>query len=251
MKNMILLAILGICSAHKGVLDTETLSVRQINEDGFGDETNNYAFAMESFQDSLYVATLNAVSEADMLLFFWGFPFETKGTQIWKGTRTNNGNGDGNGNGKWTWENKVKDGNGNINNYGMRKLVAIGNYMYGVTTNHIDGFEIWRTTDGETWEVIMRGGFNDKDNTSGRGLLAYGDYLYFGVENRRTGAKIWRRQIDTDGDFTAGSEFEEVVNDGIGDTFNYWFSDFVAYKGYMYIGTLNMNGMQLFRTIDG
>ena len=64
-----------------------TISVRQVNDDGFGDQNNNYAFAMEEFNGKLYVSTNNVVTAQGMAAFFLGLPFETNGTQIWRGNQ--------------------------------------------------------------------------------------------------------------------------------------------------------------------
>eukprot|EP00486_Rosalina_sp_Unknown_P014871 CAMPEP_0201594650 /NCGR_PEP_ID=MMETSP0190_2-20130828/191901_1 /ASSEMBLY_ACC=CAM_ASM_000263 /TAXON_ID=37353 /ORGANISM="Rosalina sp." /LENGTH=215 /DNA_ID=CAMNT_0048054345 /DNA_START=832 /DNA_END=1476 /DNA_ORIENTATION=- len=208
---------------------------------GFGDPNNNYAFAMEEFNGKLYVATNNVADELGMALFFIGQPFNTDGTQIWQGDRDNNGD--------WTWDKVVNQGLGNPANYGVRKLQAVGDYLYAVTSNHVTGFEIWRTNDGSTWTVEVGtgasqpGGFGDVDNKSGRGLFVFNGYIYVGVENRASGGKIYRRGIDeATGDYTPNSAWEKIVDGGNGNPLNWWFSDFVEATigddDYLYVGTL-------------
>ncbi|MCP3944050.1 MAG: hypothetical protein GY710_21580 [Desulfobacteraceae bacterium] len=244
----VLLLLVGVfafsSASYANPVPTQTLSVNQVNEDGFGDSTNQYAWSMESFKGSLYVGTLNHThATPGMELFFLGFPVKSNGTQIHKGTRDVDGT--------WAWEKILSDGNGNSDNYGIRKLKVIGDYMYGAVANHVDGFELWRTFDGVNWEVVVDKGLGNPDNTSGRGLSAHDGYLYLGVENRKSGAQIWRRAIADDGDFMENSEWEQVVSAGLGNTSNYWFSDFVEYNGWLYCGTLNLSGMELWRTADG
>ena len=207
-----------------------TITVEQVNEDGFGDQNNNYAFAMEEFQGKLYVSTNNVVDEIGMALFFIGEPFNTDGTQIWRGDRDANGD--------WTWENVVDNGLLNPANYGVRKLQAVGGYLYAVTSNHVTGFEIWRTNDGITWTIevgtgaAIPGGFGDDENKSGRGLYIFNGYIYVGVENRVSGGRIYRRQINTvTGDYAVGSSWDPIVTNGNGNPLNWWFSDFVEYSG--------------------
>ena len=91
-------------------IETGTLRVSQVNEDGFGDPSNNYAWAMEPFKGALYVGTLNAKSTVDMVEFFWALPLQTNGVQIWKGTTDAEG--------EWTWRKVLEDGNGNLKNFG-------------------------------------------------------------------------------------------------------------------------------------
>ncbi|MCP4135760.1 MAG: hypothetical protein GY754_32630 [bacterium] len=236
---------MGFMTGCDEVTETETLSLQQVNEDGFGKTSNQYAWAMETFKGSVYVATLNAENAlpAGMLLFFWGQPFKSAGVDIQRGTIADNG--------EWVWENVLTEGNGNTSNFGIRKMKAIGDFLYAVTVNHVDGFQVWRTVDGESWEAVSEYGFGDINNTSGRGLMAYKGYIYAGVENREEGAQIWRRKITDNGDFAAASAWEQVISGGIDDASNYWFSDFVEYNGYFYTGTLNPTGMELWRTNDG
>ena len=78
---IILLIINNVNSSSCQVI-TDTLCVNQINEDGFGDLHNQYAFSMEVFKGSLYVGTLNANNAADIQLFVFGLPFATNGTQV-------------------------------------------------------------------------------------------------------------------------------------------------------------------------
>ena len=222
---------------------TETLDVRQVNEDGFGDTTNRYAWAMTEFKGKLYVGTNNLIHPIPgIALFFLGLPFTTNGAQIWRGDIDDEGT--------WSWEKVVDRGNTSPLNYGIRKMTAVKDYLYAVTGNHICGFEVWRTLNGTNWEVVAQQGFGNAKNTSGRGLAVFKGYLYVGTENRTDGAQIWRRRLNHTGDFARSSEWEKVVDRGLGDPLNFWFSDFEVYGDYLYTGTLRLGGMQLWRT-DG
>lgn len=222
---------------------TETLDVRQVNADGFGDSTNQYAWSMITFKEELYVSTLNTqLPPLSVGLFFLGQPFSTNGTQVWRGDIYDQDT--------WAWEKVVDGGNGNPLHYGIRKMAVIGEYLYGVTANHTEGFDVWRTFNGHEWETVASGGFDNPNNTSGRGLTAFNGYIYVGTENRRQGAEMWRRSIDAAGDFADGSQWEQVVSEGLGYVANFWFSDFIVQGGYLYTGTLHPLGMQLWRT-DG
>eukprot|EP01084_Bolivina_argentea_P013916 26052_1 len=228
-------------------INSDTLCVNQANSMGFGDPSNQYAFAMAEFKGSLYVATLNAVGGLPtMALFFLGLPFATNGVEIHKGDSRGNSN-------QFTWTRVVTGGNGDAENYGIRKLIVVGDYMYGVTANHYSGFELWRTNDGENWDVVKDQGFGDPDNTSGRGLTTFDGYIYVGSENRRSGGKMWRRAINENGDFVTDDDedWEQIIDDGLGSTLNFWFADLVEFNGWLYAGTLNPTGMQLWRTNDG
>ncbi len=231
---VLIAASLALNSRADDPLSTATLTdVRLINEEGFGDPSNKYAFSMASFKGDLYVGTLNVKSLPGMFSFFAGTSGKrtTNGAEIWRRE------GDG-------WTRVVDGGLDNPRNMGVRKLYAAGDYLYGVTNNHDDGMEVWRTRDGDDWEAVATGGFGDKDNTSGRGLGWYKGMVYVGLENRSEGAGIW-----TSAD---GENWEKAADKGLGDKGNVWVSDFTEFKGRLYMGTLNiLGGFQLFYTADG
>ncbi len=213
---------------------SKTLSeVCQVNQDGFGDRANKYAFSMAVYKDALYVGTLNIKKMPGMFRFFSATSAKraSNGAQIWRYTPEQG------------WKQVVKDGLGNPHNLGVRSLKVIGECLYGVTANHDDGMEVWRSCDGENWEKVAVEGFGNPNNTSGRGLGYFKGWIYVGVENRKSGAEIWRSKD--------GNKWERVAEKGLGDKGNWWVSDFAEFKGYLYLGTLNIKGAQLFRTKDG
>ena len=182
-----------------------TLDVRVGSEQGFGDLDNVYAWSMDVFKGKLYVGTLNAIYPLIGLpKFFLGLDFASEGAQIWRAT-VDSSEPFG-----YKWSRVVVDGRGNMNNYGIRKLQTVGNYLYGVTGNHNEGFELWRTKNGIRWETVISDGFGNTNSKSGRGLIDYKGYIYVGVENRKTGAKIYRRRIKSNGDFRRKSYWREV-----------------------------------------
>merc|ERR1711939_936947 len=65
-------------------MGTKTLKeITQINEDGFGDSSNRYAFAMESFKGKLYVGTSHIKrSIPGIYQFAAGSPLSTDGAQL-------------------------------------------------------------------------------------------------------------------------------------------------------------------------
>eukprot|EP01084_Bolivina_argentea_P284332 487277_1 len=253
---------------------TSTLCVNQINEEGFGVFTNQYAFSMETFKDKVYVGTLNAQNAPlSLLAFFFGLPFPTSGAQIHCGQPDSNlCDAD------WSWEEVVSNGFSGIGanfhpfNYGVRQLERVGtDYLYAVTANHVQlitpaiaGFQLWRTMDGTNWQIVdlpqiqpggAQGGFGNPFSISGRGLIAYQDHLYIGVENRMTGAQMWRIDIDSDGDFvndpSIAASWDLITDNGFGRPFNYWLGDFVEFNGYLYTGTLNVVGLDVYRSQSG
>lgn len=233
---------------------TANLEVSIASSGGFGCKSNLYSWSMETFKGDLYVGTNNNRGGAFGLRFFIaGLPLRifTAGGQVHKGTR-NSVTGD------WSWTRVLEDGLNDKNNYGIRKMKAVGDWLYGVTGNHSNGCLVIKTTDGTNWEPASLPGFGKTRNTSGRGLAAYKGYLYVGTENRFQGAEIWRRAIDSNGEFVGNddeNDWELVVEKGVDERKNIWFSDFEVFNDgtdeYLYAGTFNTRGANLWRTVDG
>jgi hypothetical protein len=231
---MIAAVLLGAAVTAAPPLDTVTLTgVRQINDDGFGTEANKYAFSMASYQEALYVGTLNIKKMPGMFRFLTGTTAKraTEGAEIWRYDR------DG------TWTRLVDGGLNSRYNLGVRKMAVAKGCLYGVTANHDQGMEVWRTCDGVSWEVVADKGFGDERNTSGRGLGEFKGWIYVGTENRTRGAQLWRSRD--------GEDWEMAADRGIQDSSNMWVSDFAVLDGRLYMGTLNISGFQLYRTGDG
>ncbi|MEW5803585.1 MAG: hypothetical protein AB1847_15940 [bacterium] len=126
----------------------------RVAENGFGDSSNDYAWCMETFQDSLYVGTLNTL----------------KGGEIW---RSNSGNPD-------SWQKVYSSPTSVFGNAGVRCLYDDdGQAMYACTLNSL-GAEILRTTDGERWSVVKKG-IGRRWNTTFRCMTRFNDYLYVGA----------------------------------------------------------------------
>lgn len=232
------------------------LDVNLISERGFGNPLNMYSWSMESFKDKVYVGTLNVRAPIiGLRMFSFGsalMRFFTSGAEIYRGTKNEV-------DGSWSWEQVVSKGLTRKTNYGVRKMIAVGDYLYGVTGNHNNGLEVWRTFDGENWEVVNTSGFGTRSNKSARGLASFKGYLYVGVENRIKGAEIWRREIDENGDFVGDDnehDWELVVDRGLEDNRkNIWVADMTVHDtgtdDYLYAGTFNTDGSQLWRSSDG
>lgn len=229
-------------------LKTTNLQARPLIENGWGDRNNMYAWTMETFNGKLYVGSLNIKGGSlGMNLFMFNYRVFTNGAEVHEGTRDEKGN--------WSWRRVLSGGLSCGQNYGVRKLITVGDYLYGVTANNVRGFDVIRTTgDGSAWETVMSGGFGTKNNISGRGMIQYDGYLYIGTANFVDGAEIWRHSLLENGDLDSDSEWENVVRGGNGDVDNKWFSDMVEYNGYIYVGTLNYGddvGADLVRSSNG
>lgn len=202
--------------------------VRLAAPPGFGSDGNVIMWAMETFQDSLYVATCNWRLEGLRDWEMWAFsrgPIESsEGTQIWSFRADDEGGGE--------WTRVVQGGLGDPYNHGIRNLLAVDGHLYAVTANHTNGFEIWRSADGTHWLPIMTGGFGNTENTSGRGLALFDGQLYVGTENKDTGAEVWRAPLAHAGE--AGG-WERVLGNDLSRS---WYAELTAFDGHLYAGTL-------------
>eukprot|EP00922_Rhytidocystis_sp_ex-Travisia-forbesii_P002704 GHVS01003994.1.p1 GENE.GHVS01003994.1~~GHVS01003994.1.p1 ORF type:complete len:581 (-),score=121.68 GHVS01003994.1:662-2350(-) len=231
-----------------GLPQTESVTLSDVNiitkdNPGLGSASNRYVFKLLEFKGKMYASTLNFKSREGLDSFFLGLPFFSEGAEIWAGQPKPTGE-EG-----WSWENAVKDGLGSSTNGGVRNMVAYGEFIYAVTLNHVLGFELWRSRDGVEWTAEVRLGLGNRYNTSGRGLIVWKDHLYIGVENRSTGAQLWRRKLKADGDWVEDGKWE-VLSDGNGKgglLANFWFSDFVEFKGDLFVGTMNFLGLEIWR----
>jgi hypothetical protein len=212
--------------------DTATLGdLRRVGPPGLGSDGNVMMWAMAEFRESLYVATCNWRLESYRDWEKWAFsrgPIDTsEGTEIWRFHLAPNCDPE-----QATWTRVVRAGLGDPYNHGVRNLKIAGEHLYAVTANHTNGFEIWRTQQGDDWQPVMTGGFGNRENTSGRGLSVFGDHLYVGTENKDTGAEIWRAAVDHAGEASA---WERVLGD---DVTRSWYAELTPFAGHLYAGSL-------------
>jgi hypothetical protein len=188
----------------------------QVNDDGFGDRNNLYAWSMEAFGGYLYVGTLNNI----------------EGPQIWRWDGT-------------TWE-EVLRLDVATGNTGFRTMQVFKGWLYASTVNEEQGAELWRTQDGTTWEAVPAAmhGFGDPLNTSFRGMAIFKRQLYLGVQNQSgSGGQLWRTRD--------GARWRPVNQDGFGDTSNNSVHSLDVFGGMLYAGTGNDSQLQIFRSSDG
>lgn len=212
----------AICAAIVATVTLIPLSARaislQVNEDGFGNRYNEYAWAMKSFDDYLYVGTQNPA----------------EGGEIWR-YRPELG-----------WEQLLEGGLGNPGNMGVRTFVEFNGHLYASTNNHDTGGEIWRQSEdtrGVVWERVIEPGFGNCDNTSIRGLKVFDGQLYAGTYNFPTGCEVWRSPD--------GIDWEQLLEGGFGSANNFAAAVMEEQAGKLYVGTWNIQeGLEVWRWSD-
>lgn len=207
----------------------ESPCLRQVNDNGFGDFWNHYAWAMTTFGDHLYVGTMNvelwasqgqADQEADPI---------SKGSEVWRY--------DGE-----SWEKVVDMGfKGGVDNLGTRNLYVYQGMLYAGTVNYTEGCEVWRTFDGVTWEPIMQGGFGKHTTGSVRGMAEYKGLLYVGVENFQEGGEMHAWD---------GTTWTKIVDKGIENPRNNSMAELVPWQDLLYVFTWNALGFEVY-SFDG
>eukprot|EP00920_Eleutheroschizon_duboscqi_P017768 GHVT01042575.1.p1 GENE.GHVT01042575.1~~GHVT01042575.1.p1 ORF type:complete len:499 (+),score=87.29 GHVT01042575.1:1117-2613(+) len=249
----------AISSAVETPTSATLSNIRDIMRPGWGQRENNYSWSMVEFKGKIYVGTLtqreNAIS---LFLFALATSISSSGAQIWRGSRSRTLLGE-----EWEWESLVVRGMHSARNFGVRTLY---NYedklLFGVTANHVDGFEIWRSKNGLDWTAEMRGGFGNSENTSGRAMIVWRGFLWVGVENRDSGASIWRRPIglpcdkvtEADWKMVHAETYTDPVADKLGPVYQtlfvdnvFWFGNFEEFKGELFTSTNNGAGLAVYR----
>jgi len=91
---------------------------------------------------------------------------------------------------------------------------------------------------------ILPSGFGDPNNSEVGVIIEFKGYLYAGIRNSKEGCQVWRtKNID--------ETWEQVVTNGFGNKDNTWAMEAEIFNDYLYMGTMNWNGCELFRTQDG
>ena len=97
---------------------------------------------------------------------------------------------------------------------GVKKYLYINNLV----KNNEWGFDLFRTSDGETFETITRNGFNDKYNYGCPSFLATEEGLYIGTCNPFYGGQLYLLTNLQDKDITGiGNSESEELTTGISD----------------------------------
>lgn len=202
----------------------------QINEDGWGDRQELYAWSQAVYDGYLYVSTLNLDgTQPNAEITGAGGLYRYHGASE-------------------TWETISKDGLGNLDNDGIRNLLEFDGALYAGTLNATDGAELLRSEDGVTFTPVITGGFGRSELGSIRALYAFEDAIYVGFQSLDDSPLMLLRSED-------GVTFDEVSLPGMRRP-NYANNDslhaLTEFDGFLYAGTRNpTTGFELYRSDDG
>lgn len=134
---------------------------------------------------------------------------------------------------------------------------ARGGYIYAGTYTPAGG-KLFRSSDGSNWTTITDDGFGDPNNVVIFPDLGF-DWALIGLEKdnkakdfngyyyastaNENGLQIWRS--------ANGTDWEQTVDDGFGDSNNYFSTTGTVFNDYLYAATINDNGLQVWRSGSG
>jgi uncharacterized repeat protein (TIGR01451 family) len=231
----------------------------QVNDEGFGDLTNDYAWSMHEYKGYLYVGTLNT-NVSDPV----NVNLTTDGLEIYRSP-----NGSYN-----SWEQVVgPTGTQPMENLtcaimpatagfgsfciGARGMEVYENLLWVGTSNPFIGSQIW-VTNGTHWKLANWPGFGNLNNIATRGITIFKGQIYAEAQNPSDGAGVWKYTGPTDfdsiGTFVNRSRWVQVNTPGFGEPeTNTGIGELITFNpstDYMYAGTWNGTGPQLIQGIS-
>ena len=226
----------------------------QINSDGFGDKHNIALRGIEIFNDKLIVGIIN-FQNSDLFnhpienIFNYilnhmngSKNFISKGCEIWSYDGSN-----------WVQiigENGTMDaGFGNKNNIDCSVLIEYKNYLYAGLWNPNEGCQIWRTKELDgNWELVIDKGFGDINNQWVTVACEFNDELYVGTGNKK-GCEIFKTKDGINWEPVVGGSSN--ISSGFWSEANFYAWSMCAYDSYIYVGTANNYGGELWRSKNG
>jgi hypothetical protein len=193
----------------------------QVNNDGFGNKENHGITSLSSFSGYIYAGTGNDSGT---------------GAQLW---RSNDGE---------TWTVISNNGLGDTDNGVISHSIEFNGMLYAGVGNEVDGGRIYRSSNGTAWTQVTLPGFNPTNIEIVR-FAVFNGHIYAGTYTGETpahGAEIWRSSTGNSGDWT------QVVSDGFNnDVENKYIIALYVYNDYLYAGTDNWSGTEIWRSNNG
>ncbi len=245
--------LLAGLAAHQAQAMAPLPTWQQVNSDGFGDPEDQQIPSLEVFGDYIYAG-----------VHHWDGV--TASAQVWRASdgedwvmvdnRPVNGTADlevFDGNiyaGSWdgniwsspngiTWTQVITNGFEDTA-IGIARFAAYSGKLYASTWE--DGTKIWRTANGTDWELFVDDGMGNINNIGAIASEVFNGELYWGVMNLNQGGEIWR---------TNGISTTVVMTGGFGIPQNQVVSSLAVYGNQIYAGLMNLNGVQVWRSLDG
>lgn len=152
-----------------------------------------------------------------------------------------------------TWQLRLIEdqGFGDLDNIGIGRVIANGEYLYTGTWNNESGAKMYRSRDGESWDMMGTGPYTgNKNDFVVVSIAGFKGYLYVGSWNQIDGAAMFRARSEIEN--AADITWEEVTTDGFGNPSNTGFTHLEEFKGHLYAGCFNyVEGSELWRSDTG
>jgi hypothetical protein len=213
---------------------------------GFGDTSNIEAISMVVYNSQLYVGTYNTSMDGGQGCEIWRYDGAHWTQVVGQDAPGTRGTG---------------PGFGNAANISASSLEVLGSYLY-VGTDNYNGCEVWRY-DGTSWTQLIGQdppgtpvtgpGFDNIYNTGIHKMLSNDTYLYVGTNNTNSetgGCEVWRFDGSNWTQMVGQGTAPDPTAPGFGDPSNGCAHSMAFMGSYLYVGTYNFNGCEVWR-FDG
>ena len=131
-----------------------------------------------------------------------------------------------------------------VQNYAVESIAVFKDRLHVGTYCTATGGQVWSSADGTSWTRVDAG--LGPNNGSVASMAAYKDCLYVGTWNSAgSGCAVWGSGETGGPPYT---DWQQMNAGGFGDTNNNTAESMAVHGGYLYVGTANNAGCQVWRT---
>lgn len=144
------------------------------------------------------------------------------------------------------WRQANINGFGEQTNGGVTSLEVFQGELYAGTANWALGGRIYRTPDGKNWSPVTDFGVTNAYSVTNpviADLIEFQGNLYAGTAWDGIAGQVWRS--------ANGTTWDQVISDGFGDEKNQGIKTFGVFNNFLYAGTSNNDGVQIWRSSSG
>ena len=146
-----------------------------------------------------------------------------------------------------TWSQVNTNGFGNASNGFVMSLEMWGDSLFAGTQNWEEGGSVWRyNADLPGWTQVSQLGFSATYTNTNAAIIdmaVFNNQLYASTGWSGQTGQLWRS--------SNGSNWSAISTDGLGNSNNTALAAFGEYNSYLYLGTHNDNGAEIWRSQTG